>query len=853
MSSRSLGRSCLAGTAALVALGAHAEEASRQWHALPVDGGLDAISRAAGLEPGLPGWRVLYEACRRKHGLWGEDSGSVAEPSEPAAAREGAVPLPLAPAFWRGLLRNGKTLPDDKLALAILADRRAALFYRGVAGFDEETLAALAAEGEMLRRIQRRNFDTLAAFGSRFAVRGGVVAVPGGAEAEAIWQAVVGESPRAPARFLQKLVERDLGKLAFLYDSVARLDPARQRLALGLPVTAGADAAAPLRALLAAFAGEATWWRTGRGAFARPDADAARLLRELRLSEDGRVAPPASRAFWAAVLDGEPATAEALRASPRVDVAWLAARVGGSDARRRRLRLEQIAFAQRVFGAAGEQAPLEAIEALSGLVDTRALVLALERLGSRDPAFFADVVKGARASLVFQVPEDLARAHAGFQGALGVVDRARFSGTLDTETAERLVRSLVAVPLPAVVPWERGLGGWVQNTLLPELAAAVGGGDADATLLKAMAGAFTLRAAGSAFDWEGLWYRAQPERAELRRLEGVRKRQGGRGLAGALRDCRDPAEAQRRTCAHVVAEALVSIVYASHLGEPEGPALRGADPSRRHSFGPDPWTLPVERMGPGIPWHVQGSLLGLETALARLALHPLDADALPDRVPVIDAVQRRGLALGAGLARSAELGDPDRDALAAAVGSGRRRAQALRAAGPELDAVARDAGLDPWRARALEWVLAHEREAIGSFFSLGELAYLGEPAGGRWDGWGAPDPVFAGLKLRLPPPRPLDDSSGRQPERALAEVFVDLGVRVAVHLAERGLPASLAPTLIATLLPEMFVEARPVAPDDRLALDAWVREQPADRLDDAVAALVKRGPLQPAPAPGKTE
>jgi len=258
-------------------------------------------------------------------------------------------------------------------------------------------------------------------------------------------------------------------------------------------------------------------------------------------------------------------------------------------------------------------------------------------------------------------------------------------------------------------------------------------------------------------------------------------------------------------------------------------------------------------MGPGIPWHVQGSLLGLETALARLALHPLDADALPDRVPVIDAVQRRGLALGAGLASSAELGDSDRDALAAAVGSGRRRAQALRAAGPELDAVARDAGLDPWRARALEWVLAHDREAIGSFFSLGELAYLGEPAGGRWDGWGAPDPVVAGLKLRLPPPRPLDDSSGRQPERALAEVFVDLGVRVAVHLAERGLPASLAPTLIATLLPEMFVEARPVAPDDRLALDAWVREQPADRLDDAVAALVKRGPLQPAPAPGKTE
>ena len=94
---------------------------------------------------------------------------------------------------------------------------------------------------------------------------------------------------------------------------------------------------------------------------------------------------------------------------------------------------------------------------------------------------------------------------------------------------------------------------------------------------------------------------------------------------------------------------------------------------------------------------------------------------------------------------------------------------------------------------------------------------------------------MAGLQLRLPLPRPLDESSGRRPEPALAEAFVDLGVRVAVHLADRGLPASLAPALVSTLLPDLFVEARPVAPDDRLALDAWARNQPAERLDDAVA------------------
>jgi hypothetical protein len=186
------------------------------------------------------------------------------------------------------------------------------------------------------------------------------------------------------------------------------------------------------------------------------------------------------------------------------------------------------------------------------------------------------------------------------------------------------------------------------------------------------------------------------------------------------------------------------------------------------------------------------------------------------------------------------------------VASGRARVQQLAQASPELEEVARDAGLDPWRARALEWLLEHDREALHAFFSLGELAYLGSPSGGRFDGWGAPDPTLTGLQLRLPPPRPLDDSSGRRPEPALAEGFVDLGVRAAIHLAERGLPASLAPVIVSTLLPDLFLEARPIAPDDRLALDAWARDQPAEKLDDAVASLVGRGPLQPAQSPGKT-
>ena len=146
----------------------------------------------------------------------------------------------------------------------------------------------------------------------------------------------------------------------------------------------------------------------------------------------------------------------------------------------------------------------------------------------------------------------------------------------------------------------------------------------------------------------------------------------------------------------------------------------------------------------------------------------------------------------------------------------------------------------------LEWMLEHEPAARGSFFSLGELLCLGGgPGGGRGDAWGVADDLLWGFGLRLPGPRPLDETSGRRPDAAIEESFVDLGLRVAVHLSERRLPASLAPAVVGTLMPDLFAEARPVAPDDRLGLDAWVRGLSRARLDDAVASLAGRGPLQP--------
>jgi len=837
---------------------------ARQWHALPVAGGTNAIAAAAGLEKGLPAWRVLYEAARRRHGLWGEDAGGGAggAAGEPGGAV--AVPLPLAPSIWRGLLgRDG--LPDDQLAVAIVADRRSALLYRGLAALDEPTLAALAAAPDAVQRIHLRHADVLAAFGGRFRVREGVVMVPGGEEEEPLWGKLVGESPRSPAAFLLALLGANGGRRALLYDSVARLDPPRQRFALGLYRPAGPARGGALLSLAAVFDREVAWWHPEGGAFARPEADTARLLREVRVGSDGALAPPAARVFWEAVFDeGKAASREEwappadwaarVRASAPAEAPWLAERIGTGGRSSRWLRLEQLVFAQRVFGEAGEDALADVVSAVRGLRDARSWLLALERMGTRDPALFAAAAGAARRAASVSGREEARQVHGGLQGALGVVDRARFARTLDLAGAERLVRSLCELPVEGEGR-ARALAAWVEGALLPELVRAVYGalppGEPETTILRAMAGdPVGGREPLARLEWEGLWYRADPGRAELARLVRVRARQGGAGLAEALGVCRSAPPKRRDPCAAALGEALVSLAYAAHLGDPDGPALAGEDPSRRHDFGAEPWALPEEVTGPGVPWHVRGSLLGLERALAGLSLHGLAGEALPEGPPVLDAAQRRCLAAPAVLANPRELTDAGGDAISAAIEAGRVRTVALRAGEAAVAGACGEAGLEPWRARAFEWLLEHEPDARGSFFSLGELLYLGTPGERRFDAWGVSDDLAAGLVPRMPGPAPLDETDGRPPQPALAERFVDLELRAAVHLAERRLPASLFPWVVSTLLPDLFAEARPVAPDDRMGLDAWVRAQGRDRLDDAVASLVGRGPLQPAAAPG---
>ncbi len=911
----------------LLAVAGSGGPAESSWSAVAAPGGVANLARSAGLAPDLPRWRALFEITRRLHPTYGEMSGagralkdvasfldSVGQvPGAPAGdaapARRlprsvpspDAVPLPLGPEVWRRALFRQAT-SDEAVVSALLRSRPASLLYRGLVQLDEETLAFLAQHSDVLSDLARLDLDAFSVFAGSWRVRQGRVAVPGGDEAAPLWETAVGEKTSRPGRFLQKLVTRDSGRLFFFYDSVDRLDSARQRFALGLGTRPGRPDDV-FRVVREVFSREPTWWKPGWGSFSRTEVDAGRVLQEVRVLPSGELAPPAGRVFWRAVFG---AGSGPERETASMDAAFLVQHVASGTVESRRLRLEQIRFAQRVFGEAPPASVGDMVTAVQGLDNRPALVYALERMGFRDPVLYTEALRASRR--FDRLSGDAqARALAQFQGALLILDRARFRRTLDPVAAESLLRWLLAVPLSEQGEFEGRIAAWLSDAALPVLAEAVYGpeapGSAEVIVGRAIAGAVLPREAEPPpFEWEGLFYQADPGLAELVRFERVRERAGGNSLEPVLAFCRaaggtqplaarlselrevaralgPPAfpdseesppprevveeaarEARRngeeRANARLVregdallADALLAIAYAPHVGDDPGEALPGGSVARRHVFGAAAWRLASEKVVPGQRWHVEGALPGLDLGLARLLLRRLSPE-VPSRPPGIDARARLAFAQGAALLNPLDLDDGGRDAVAAAIRRGRARVRQLRDDAPTLAAVAREAGLGAFRTGALRFVVVNEPSALPEFFSLAELFRLGIPERAGGDVWGAPALAEGGgWRLRMPPPRPMDDLAGLRIDELLAARMPDLALRAAADLSARRLPASLAPALLTYVITDFAEEVEPIGNDDWLALSRYLLDMKPARVDDYVAALTGDGPLRPAADP----
>jgi hypothetical protein len=305
---------------------------------------------------------------------------------------------------------------------------------------------------------------------------------------------------------------------------------------------------------------------------------------------------------------------------------------------------------------------------------------------------------------------------------------------------------------------------------------------------------------------------------------------------------------------------LTDLAYAAALGGAEGAPAALEDVARRHGFalgepaplgGPRPeWAVPQEVRGPAQRWHAEGALLGLDLALAQLALRRLEIDVPP--VPLLSGADRRGFAEGAVLVRANAVDDATRDRVAEGLRRGRARLAQAASDPLALERVIADLRLRDWRRGALPAMAARDPGRLENAFTLGEELWLGEE--------GAPSPTAAVwgtsargddgcLCPRLTRPSPLDELAGRTADGRLAALSPDLHLRVADLLAEMNLPARLAPAILSLALQDLMDEARPAYVDDALALSRYARSLTRTRMEDYVSALVGRGPLAPVTEP----
>ena len=787
---------------------------------LAIPGGADALAAAAGLPVPAHRATVALELIRRLQGASAGDGAAAARRQAVAAALAhpgtGAgttIPLPFDADLWTRVIFR-RTVTPDGLAAAILTRPEGAWLYYGAVGLDGETRAWFRARPHRLLRISAQA-GAFAAFGPALRVRGERVDSPGGQAADPLWQALVDASPANADAFVDKLLGARAGRLAWLYDTVSRLDPGMQRHLLE-----GDGALDRLRRLADAFARVNPEWRIEDRPLWRPLVDPATLLLELAARPDGSLILP-EPAAWTGTF-GRP---------ERVDAAWLVDRVFSGDGSALRSRFDLALFAMRWTRDGREPASRGALDLF---VEAPALALTLERIGVRDDAV------ATRLHGLLQRPDlrEDAQAMRLLQASLAFIERPVLAGSFDATAAGGLLAALVErIEADGAV---RGVPAWVSGPLAAACRPLAPSETLDGQLATALAG--PAPAAPVRIEWEGQRYLVDRAAATRARIERVREAQG-----------RPPIEAGSGD-AKALADALVALIYASAL-PPGDPELLASRPETRHDFGPlrgagaqdrRVWRLAEAASAAGTPWHLSGSLLGLDVALAVQSLRRVSDDPPSPTLPAADRV---AFARTVTVLNVRALTDASRDAVLRLVDAGRRRLAAL--SNPdEARTLADAAGLGPWRREALAWAVAQDAAGVSGALSLTELAWAGDPGTAddraALDTWGTGRLAATGeVATRLPRGRGWEDAVAHDARAGLATCIGDLNLRIAAFLAAHRLPASLAPDLLSAATLDLIDRVAAPRADDWRAVVAGIRAMPDARLEDDVAALTADGPLRP--------
>lgn len=911
----------------IVAVSATLVQAAVVSEDVPVPGGIRAAAAALGFDTTLERARFVAEITRIANDTpetwaatesWLQATGNNGA-AGPAADRD-VVPVPLTSALWSDAVFRTR-VPPGRLLTAILSDRRASLLCYGLTALDDETLSVFAAHPSLIRKLYEHDAAAFALFSRGLRVRNGRIVVPGAPGAPArdlatpLWEAAIGESVSRPDRFIEAMFERDGGRVAYLYDAIAALDPPHAAFALGLWI--GDDALRRERFSRLARAADAAIrdWRMAVVPFSRPVYDIASLLDRVQVDAIGRPRPPASCAFWRAAFDGRlsPDPQGELNGNELIDAAWLADAVNGL-LRDRIDRFDQLSFAQRVFAGAKPEQMKSALQAVASFPRFQMLMLTLERIGVTDPEMYATAVRAAERLSNFTGRRGFV-VMGELQGALALVTRMYRAGSMDAAHRDAALHALFALPI-ASDGYDGAMAGWLVREF-PE---------ADAGLEDAI----VARLAGPAVDarnavrveWEGQRYRLDLAAAERRRLVRIREKQGkptidvgvalasvtsraasnidpaavtadlqklvpelpsddgdaGRSLRyddhgrtpdsivqramGELSKARGRSDRARaiqpltELADALMAEALLSFAYAIDLGDPDSPVLLATNPVHRHDFGMDQrddalrvrtaWSVPVQDVAPNVPWHLTGAALGLDLGLAPFVLRRLDSEII-SAAPRLSSPEHASFAMTVALMNPYALDERERDAIAAAIARGRRRAEAFVSDPSSLDTAATEIRLDGFRRRALEWTIAHEPERALSMFSLTELMQLGGIVrSAALDEWGAAAFAATGcVCMAMPAAGGWSRVIGRPQLGLVATTVADLNLHVAITLRDLHLPAAITRHVLAAAMQDFVDRVAPGTFDDWLTLVRFGQSVSRERIEDYVAAVAADGPLVP--------
>jgi hypothetical protein len=142
------------------------------------------------------------------------------------------VPVMFGPEYWA----SAKEKEGSNFIENFISDPSACRLYLGFSKLDTPTGEAMR-KAVTLTRLKAYS-HVLDFFGGMFEIRDGKAVIPGGARSAGVWTELVGASPEQGTAFFDKLMAKDDGWLASLYDALARIqgpvrdyltDPARMK------------------------------------------------------------------------------------------------------------------------------------------------------------------------------------------------------------------------------------------------------------------------------------------------------------------------------------------------------------------------------------------------------------------------------------------------------------------------------------------------------------------------------------------------------------------------------------------------------------------------------------------------